>query len=166
MGIVHNARGVLRLFLNGVGEGLTDITQGVVDLFEGDVARGVVLLRVELGSVLILQCEGELAILQGATFKVLNGLELNRAFGFVGYEHVHGVGDLGVVVDRHGSLVGYLPIRDPIDGLTFIRIQVSCSRNRHRDMEYMLVFGISMIPSSIPSPWRAMHPRHYPRYRS
>ena len=63
MRVVGIARLCAIILGDGIGEGLSDVGQRVVERLERDVAVGVVRLDVELATLLVLQTERELPVL-------------------------------------------------------------------------------------------------------
>ena len=109
MRVVGIARLCATVLGDGVGEGLSDVGQRVVERLERDVAVGVVRLDVELAALLVLQAERELPVLELSSVQPLRGLKLDRTRRLVGHEDVHGIGRLGLPVYGDGRLVRDLP---------------------------------------------------------
>ena len=109
MRVIGIARLCATVLGDGVGEGLSDVGQRVVERPERDVAVGVVRLDVELAALLVLQAERELPVLELASIKPLRGLELGRTRCLIGHKDVHRVGWLGLFVYGDGRLVRDLP---------------------------------------------------------
>ena len=114
---------------DGVGEGLSDVGQRVVERPERDVAVGVVRLYVKFVAPLVPQAERELSVLELTALQSCRGPKLDRPRCLTGHEDICPLGLSGYPVYGSGCLVRDFPILDALVILLLVGGEVSGLRD-------------------------------------